>query len=144
MRKADYSFKINEFCGHGPLFLWQLQHFMDTGCLNNKVAKVTFTRFLLNITANLIDKICHYASHMNEPSLNASFNTHTHTHTHTHTQKNKKKKQTKKTKQKNNNNNNKKKQKQQQHNNNNKKKIAIGNSVYEGSCSAIPSNIHTP
>ena len=80
---------------------------MDTGCLNNKVAKVTFTRFLLNITANLIDKICYYASHMNEPSLNASFNT--------HIQKKKKKKTTKK------NNNKKTTTKKQQHNNNNKK-----------------------
>ena len=72
MRKADYSFKMNEFCCHGALFLWQLQHFMNTGCLSNKVAMVTFTRFLLRITANLIDKIWYYVSHMNELSLNDS------------------------------------------------------------------------
>ena len=32
----------------------------------------TFSRFLLRITANLVDKICYYASRMNEPFLNDS------------------------------------------------------------------------
>ena len=45
---------------------------MNIGCLSNMVAMVTVTRFLFKITANLIDKICYYASHMNEPSLNNS------------------------------------------------------------------------
>ena len=69
---ADYPFKMNEFCCQGALFLWQLQHFMNMGCLSNTVAMATFTRVLLKITATLIDKICYYASRMNEPSLNDS------------------------------------------------------------------------
>ena len=32
----------------------------------------TFTRFLLKITANLIDKLCYYATCMDEPALNGS------------------------------------------------------------------------
>ena len=35
-------------------------------------AMATFTRFLLKITANLIDKLCYYATCMDEPSLNYS------------------------------------------------------------------------
>ena len=45
---------------------------MNMGCLSIMVAMPTFTRFLLKITANLIDKICYYASCINEPSLNDS------------------------------------------------------------------------
>ena len=63
---------MNKFCCHGALFLWQLQHFMNMGCLSNTVTMATFTRFLLKITANLIDKICYYASCINELSLNDS------------------------------------------------------------------------
>ena len=72
MRMADYPFKMNELCCHGALFLWQFQHFMNIGCLSNAVAKATVMRFLLKITTHLIDKICYYASRMNEPSLNGS------------------------------------------------------------------------
>ena len=61
---------MNEFCCHGALFLGQLKHFMNIEYLSNVVAMATLTRFLLEITANLIDKICYYASHMSEPSLN--------------------------------------------------------------------------
>ena len=77
MCTADYPFTMYEFCCHGALFLWQLQHFINMGCLSNMVAMATLTRFLLKITANLIDKICYYASRMNEPSLNDNkkFNT---------------------------------------------------------------------
>ena len=74
---ADYPFKINECHCHAALFLWQLQRFMDMGCLSNIVAMATVTRlffFQKKITANLIDKICYYASHMNESSLNDSKN----------------------------------------------------------------------
>ena len=67
MRMADYPFKMNEFCCHGALFLWQLQHFMNMVCLSNTVA---MTIYLLNIIANLTDKICYYASRMDGPSLN--------------------------------------------------------------------------
>ena len=70
MRMADYPFKMNEFCCHGALFLWQLLHFMNMVCLSNTVAMATFTRFLLKIIANLIDNICYYASRMDELSLN--------------------------------------------------------------------------
>ena len=69
---ADYTFKWNEFCCHGGLFLWQLQYFMNRGCLSNTVVMAKFTRILLKITANLIDKICYNASRMNEPSLTDS------------------------------------------------------------------------
>ena len=69
---ADYPFKMNEFCCHGALFLWKLQHFMNMVCISNTVGMATFARFLLNIIANLIDKICYYASRMDEPSLNDS------------------------------------------------------------------------
>ena len=72
MCMADHPFKMNEFCCHGVLFLWQLQHFMTMGCLSNTVTMATFTRILLKITTNYIDKICFYASHMNIPSLNDS------------------------------------------------------------------------
>ena len=69
---ADYHFKMNEFCCHGALFIWQLKHFMNMVCLSDTVAMATFTIFLLKIIANLIYKICYYASHMDEPSLNDS------------------------------------------------------------------------
>ena len=69
---AGYPFKMNEFCRHGALLLWQLQYFITVGCLSNTVAMATFTRLLLKITANIIDKICYCASRMNEPSLNDS------------------------------------------------------------------------
>ena len=72
MRMVDYLFKMNEFCCHEALFLWQLQHLRNMECLSNTVAMVSFTRFLLKITTNLVDKICYYASRMNEPSLNDS------------------------------------------------------------------------
>ena len=72
MYMADYPFKMNEFCCHWALFLWQLQHVMNMGCLSNTVDMATFIRLLLRITTNLIDKICYYASRMNEPSLNGS------------------------------------------------------------------------
>ena len=72
MRMADYPFKMNEFCCHGALFLWRLQHFMNMVCLSNTVAMATLTRFLLKIIAKLIDKICYYASRMDELSLNYS------------------------------------------------------------------------
>ena len=51
-------FKMNKFCCHddGALFLWQLQHFMNMGCLSNTVVMAIFKRFLLKITANVIDK----------------------------------------------------------------------------------------
>ena len=39
------------------------------GGLSNTVAMATFTRFLLKVTANLIDTICYYASRMNGPSF---------------------------------------------------------------------------
>ena len=45
---------------------------MTLGCFIYMVAIATVTRFLLKITANLIDKICYYASHLTEPSLNNS------------------------------------------------------------------------
>ena len=59
------------------LFLWQLQHFVNMGCHSNTVAMAVVLQFLLRITANLIDKICYYAScyyasRMNESSLNNS------------------------------------------------------------------------
>ena len=44
---ADYPFKINECCCHAALFLWQLQHFMNMGCLSNTVAMATVTQFFL-------------------------------------------------------------------------------------------------
>ena len=72
MRMTDYPFKMNEFCCHGASFLWQLQHFMNMGCFSNMVSMATVRRILLNITANLIDKMCYYASHMTEPSVNDS------------------------------------------------------------------------
>ena len=72
MRMADYPMKMNEFHCHGALFLWQLQHFMNMGCFSITVAMATFTRFLLRITANLLDTICYYTSRMNEPFLNDS------------------------------------------------------------------------
>ena len=43
-------------------------------CLSNKIAMATFTRFLLKIIKNLIDKICDYVSRMDDPSLNDSDN----------------------------------------------------------------------
>ena len=49
-------------------------HFINMGCLNNMVVTATFKRFLLKIIAYLINKICNYASCMNEPSLNDSKN----------------------------------------------------------------------
>ena len=70
MRMTDYPFKMNEFCCHGALFLWQLQHFMNMVCLSNTVDMATFMRFLLKIIAKLIDKVCYCASRMDEPSLN--------------------------------------------------------------------------
>ena len=63
--QADYFFKLNQFCCNGALFLWQLQHIMNMDCLSNTVATATFTRFLHNIIANLIDNICYYALCMN-------------------------------------------------------------------------------
>ena len=66
MCMGDYSLKINEFCCHGVLFLWQLQHLTNMVCLSNTIAVATIARFLLKITANLIDKMCYYASHTNE------------------------------------------------------------------------------
>ena len=66
---AAYFLKMNECFWHGALFLWQPQHFKSIGCLSNTVAMVTFTRFLRKMIANLIDKICYYASRMNYPSL---------------------------------------------------------------------------
>ena len=60
------NFVVMEPCFYGN------QHFMNMGCLSYTVAMATFTRFLLKITANLIDKICYYASRMNELSLNGS------------------------------------------------------------------------
>ena len=72
MRMADYPLKKNEFCCHGALFLWQLQHFMNMMYLSYTVAMATFTRFLLKIIANLIDEICFYASRMDALSLNDS------------------------------------------------------------------------
>ena len=54
---ADYPFKMNKLCCHGTLFLWQLQHFVNMGCLSNMVAMATFTRFLLKKITNLIDNI---------------------------------------------------------------------------------------
>ena len=45
---SDYPFKINECCCHAALFLWQLQHFMNMGCLSNTVAMATVT-FLLRL-----------------------------------------------------------------------------------------------
>ena len=47
---------------------------MNMGWLSNTVSMATFTRFLLKITEQLIDKICYYASRMDEPSLNDSKN----------------------------------------------------------------------
>ena len=64
--------KMNEFCCHGALFLWQLHHFFNMGCLSNMVAIATYMKCLLKITANLIVNICYYALRMNEPSLNDS------------------------------------------------------------------------
>ena len=72
MLMVDYPFKMIEFCCHGALFLWQLQHFMNMGCLSNRVAMTTFRRFLLKITTNFIDKICYNALCTNEHSLNDS------------------------------------------------------------------------
>ena len=72
MRMADYPFKQNECCCLEALFLWQLQHFINMGCFSNTVAMATFMRFLLKISAILIDKTCHYALHMNEHCLNDS------------------------------------------------------------------------
>ena len=72
MRMAGNPFNMNEFCCHGVLFLQQLQYFMNMVCLSNTVTMATFTRFLLKIIANLIDKICYYVSVMDEPSLNDS------------------------------------------------------------------------
>ena len=46
--------------------------FYEYVCLSNTVARATFTRFLFKIIANLIGKICYYASRMDEPSLNDS------------------------------------------------------------------------
>ena len=63
-----FSFmRITDF--HGVLFLWQQQHFMNMECLSDTVTMAAFTRFLLKLTASLIDNICYYASCMNEPSL---------------------------------------------------------------------------
>ena len=56
---------MKDLCCHGALFLWQLQHFMNMECLSNTVAMATFMSFLLKISANLIDKLCYYVSHMN-------------------------------------------------------------------------------
>ena len=64
VRMADYPFKMNEFCCHGALLLWQLKHFMNMGSLSNTITMAAFTGFLLKITANLIDKICDYSSRM--------------------------------------------------------------------------------
>ena len=72
MHMVDYPFKMNEFCCHGALFLWQLQHFMNMVCLSNMAAMATVTRFSLKMIADLIDKICYYVSRMDEPSLNDS------------------------------------------------------------------------
>ena len=72
MSMADYFSKMNEFCGHGGLFLWQLRHFMNMRCLSNMVAMATFTRLLNKMSAKLIGMICYYASCMKEPSLNDS------------------------------------------------------------------------
>ena len=69
MRIVNYLFKMDEFCCHWALFLWQPQHFMNMGCLSYTVAMATFTTFFLKITAHLIDKIRYYASRMNEASL---------------------------------------------------------------------------
>ena len=64
--------KLMIFLCNGALFLWQVQHFMNIGSHSNTGAMATIARFLLKITANLIDKICYYALHINEPSLNDS------------------------------------------------------------------------
>ena len=45
---------------------WQLQHFINMGFLSNTVVMATSMRSLLKITVNLIDKICHYASRVND------------------------------------------------------------------------------
>ena len=57
-----------------PFFYDNSSFFMNMGCRSNTVAMGIFTRSFLKITANLIDRICHYASHMNETSLNDSKN----------------------------------------------------------------------
>ena len=72
MRMTDYPFKLNKYCCHGALFLWQLQHFVNMGCFSKMVAMATDTQFLPKTTAFLIDKICYYASHNTETSLNDS------------------------------------------------------------------------
>ena len=65
---------MNKYYRPGALFIWQLQHFMNMGCFSDMVAMATVERFLFKITANLLDKICYYASHMTEPCLNDSNN----------------------------------------------------------------------
>ena len=72
MCMTDYFSKLNEFCCHEALFLWQLRHFMNMRCLSNMVVMATFTRLLNKMSAKLIGMICYYASRMNEPSLNDS------------------------------------------------------------------------
>ena len=47
---------------------------MNVGYLSNTVAIATTAQFFLKLTANLIGKICCYAPHMNESSLNDSEN----------------------------------------------------------------------
>ena len=49
---------IIQVLSFGALFLWQHQQFMNMGCLSNTVVMATITRYLLEITAHLIDKIC--------------------------------------------------------------------------------------
>ena len=45
---------------------------MNMVCLSNTAAMATFTRCLLKIIANVIDKICYYVSRIDQPSLNNS------------------------------------------------------------------------
>ena len=71
IRMTDFPFKMNEFSCHAALFLWQLQHFMNMGCLNITVA-IASHMILAKINFKLNRKICYYASRMNESSLNDS------------------------------------------------------------------------
>ena len=60
----DYPFKINECCCHAALFLWQLQHFMNTGCLSNTVV-MTIVTFVFTLMADYpfkINKFCCHAA----------------------------------------------------------------------------------
>ena len=74
MLMADYPFKINKCCCHAALFLCNSSILWTWGASVIQLPWQQSHDFSKKITANLIDKICYYALHMNESALNDSKN----------------------------------------------------------------------